>query len=116
MLKGVLVGVALTLIPALAGAYALVRSGLIPANADAKPGWLETWATGTSLDATLGRDAPTGMPSFGYSLSDREDLDPGAVPEAHGQAAARGKAGLATSPEPAAGVREPRRSEIGDRA
>jgi thiosulfate dehydrogenase len=60
MLKGIFLGVALTLVLALAGAYALVRSGLIPANADAKPGWLETWAAGTSLDATLGRDAPTG--------------------------------------------------------
>jgi thiosulfate dehydrogenase len=60
MLKGVVLGVALTLAVALIGAYALVRSGLIPANADAKPGWLETWAAGTSLDATLSRDAPKG--------------------------------------------------------
>lgn len=60
MLKGIFLGVALTLAVALAGAYAVVRSGLIPANADAKPGWLETWASGTSLDATLARDAPKG--------------------------------------------------------
>ncbi len=58
MLKGFILGVALTLVVALTGAYALVRSGLIPANADAKPGWLETWAADTSLDATLARDAP----------------------------------------------------------
>ena len=58
MLKGWLWGVAFTLTFALIGAYALVRSGLIPANADASPGWLETWMAGTSLDATLGRDAP----------------------------------------------------------
>jgi hypothetical protein len=43
MLKGVALGVALTLVAAVIGAYFLVRSGLIPANADAKPGWLETW-------------------------------------------------------------------------
>jgi thiosulfate dehydrogenase len=61
MLKGVVSGVALTLVVALIGAYFLVRSGLIPANADAKPGWLETWMAGTSLDATLGRDAPKGQ-------------------------------------------------------
>jgi mono/diheme cytochrome c family protein len=60
MLKGIFLGVALTLVVALTGAYALVRSGLIPANADAKPGWLETWAAGTSLDATLDRYAPKG--------------------------------------------------------
>jgi len=58
MMKGIVAGVALTLLVFLSGAYALVRSGLIPANADAKPGWLETWAAGTSLDATLLRDAP----------------------------------------------------------
>jgi thiosulfate dehydrogenase len=59
MLKGVVSGVALTLAVALIGAYFLVRSGLIPANADTKPGSLETWMARTSLDATLARDAPT---------------------------------------------------------
>jgi thiosulfate dehydrogenase len=58
MLKGVVSGVALTLAVALIGAYALVQSGLIPANADAKPGQLETWMARTSLNATLRRDAP----------------------------------------------------------
>jgi mono/diheme cytochrome c family protein len=61
MLKGVVSGIALTLAVALIGAYLLVRSGLIPANADARPGWLETWMASTSLDATLRRDAPTGQ-------------------------------------------------------
>ena len=61
MLKGLVSGVALTLAIALIGAYALVQSGLIPANADAKPGWLETWMAHTSLDATLRRNAPTGL-------------------------------------------------------
>jgi thiosulfate dehydrogenase len=61
MLKGVVLGVALTLAVALIGSYSLVRSGLIPANADAEPGRLETWMARTSLDATLGRDAPKGQ-------------------------------------------------------
>ena len=58
MLKGVLFGVALTIGVTLIGGYLLVNSGLIPANADAKPGGLELWMAGTSLDATLDRYAP----------------------------------------------------------
>lgn len=58
MFKGMVLGVALTFVVVLIGAYALVRSGLIPANADAIPGGLETWMARTSLDATLGREAP----------------------------------------------------------
>jgi thiosulfate dehydrogenase len=58
--KGVLSGIVLTLALALIGAYFLVRSGYIPANADAQPSPLETWMARTSLDATLGRDAPKG--------------------------------------------------------
>jgi len=58
MLKSILLGVVLTLAIALIGAYVLVRSGLIPANADAQPGRLETWMARTSLDAALRRNAP----------------------------------------------------------
>jgi hypothetical protein len=58
MLKGVVSGVALTLAVALVGAYFLVRSGLIPANADAKPGWLETWMARTSLVLTCAHIEP----------------------------------------------------------
>lgn len=61
MLKGVVLGVALTLAVALIVAYSLLRSGLIPANADARPSRLETWMARTSLDATLHRDAPKGQ-------------------------------------------------------
>ena len=60
MLKGIVSGIALTLVVALFGAYSLVRSGFIPANADATPSRLETWMAHTSLDATLRRDAPKG--------------------------------------------------------
>ncbi|MEO8343576.1 MAG: cytochrome c [Gallionella sp.] len=62
MLKGIVSGVAITIGVSIGvsmiGAFALVESGLIPANADAKPGWLETWMASTSLDATLSRVAP----------------------------------------------------------
>jgi thiosulfate dehydrogenase len=60
MLKGVIWGVVLTLAVALVGGYLMLRSGLIPANADAQPGKLELWMARTSLNATLSRDAPTG--------------------------------------------------------
>jgi hypothetical protein len=36
----------------------VLRNGGIPANADATPGGLETWAADTSLGATLHREAP----------------------------------------------------------
>lgn len=58
MLKGVVWGITLTIAIALISVYALLHSGLIPANADAKPGGLELWMAGTSLDATLDRYAP----------------------------------------------------------
>ncbi|MBW4049296.1 MAG: cytochrome c [Proteobacteria bacterium] len=60
MLKGIVAGVILAAAIALLGAFLLVRSGFIPANADAKPGVLEKWIAGTSLDATLKREAPKG--------------------------------------------------------
>jgi thiosulfate dehydrogenase len=59
-MKKVLASVILTLVVALIGTYLLVRSGLIPANADAPPGRLETWMARTSLDATLLSQAPIG--------------------------------------------------------
>ncbi|TAM75069.1 cytochrome c [bacterium] len=58
MLKGVLVGVVLSLMVLVGGAYVAVANGLVPARADAKPGPLETWAARTSLHATLRREAP----------------------------------------------------------
>lgn len=56
-MKNILIGIVATLVVLLAGAYVVVRSGLIPANADAAPGRIETWMASTSLDATLQRDA-----------------------------------------------------------
>ena len=60
MLKRMVELLAVLFLVALIGGYALVRSGLIPANADAKPGRLETWIAHTSLKATLRRQAPKG--------------------------------------------------------
>jgi len=60
MLKGAVLGFLLAVAVVLIGGYLLVRSGLIPANADAKPGRLERWMARTSLEATLSHDAPAG--------------------------------------------------------
>lgn len=60
MLKGIAAGIGLTLVVELIVAYALVESGLIPANADAAPSSLETWMARTSLRATMRREAPSG--------------------------------------------------------
>ena len=58
MLKSFIAGIAATIAITLAGGYLLLRSGIIPANADAMPGPIETWAAGTSLDAILNKEAP----------------------------------------------------------
>jgi mono/diheme cytochrome c family protein len=60
ILRRFLLGVVATIVVAAACGYAALRTGLIPANADANPGWLETWAANMSLDATLDREAPNG--------------------------------------------------------
>jgi thiosulfate dehydrogenase len=60
MFRAFVLGVVLTILAAAGGGYAILRAGLIPANADASPGPLETWAAHTSLDATLAREAPKG--------------------------------------------------------
>jgi thiosulfate dehydrogenase len=60
-LRGFLLGVLATIIVVAVCGYIVLRSGLVPANADGEPGWLETWAASTSLDATLDREAPSGV-------------------------------------------------------
>jgi mono/diheme cytochrome c family protein len=60
MFRAFVIGVLATIFVAAACGYAVLRTGLIPANADARPGELEVWAAGTSLDAILARDAPKG--------------------------------------------------------
>jgi mono/diheme cytochrome c family protein len=61
MLKAFVLGALLVVIVGLGGGYILLNSGMIPANADSKPSALELWMAGTSLDATLRRDAPKGQ-------------------------------------------------------
>ena len=58
MLRGFVVGVLVAIFVGIIGGYFLLRSGVVPANADAEPGPLETWAAKTSLRATLAREAP----------------------------------------------------------
>jgi len=60
MLKGFIGGVIAVIVVGLLAAYFVLRAGLIPANADAKPGALEDWAARTSLHATVVREAPKG--------------------------------------------------------
>jgi len=60
MLRSFIAGVVLTIALALVGVYFMLKSGLIPANADVKPGPVEIWAAQTSLHATLDREAPKG--------------------------------------------------------
>ena len=59
-MRGFLAGVVAAILIGLIGGYGLLRSGMIPANADATPGGLELWAAGTSLSAAIDRAAPTG--------------------------------------------------------
>lgn len=58
MVRGFIAGIVVAILVALIGGYLVLQSGLIPANADGKPGGLELWAAGTSLDATLRNQAP----------------------------------------------------------
>lgn len=60
MIRGFIAGVIASILIAAIVVYAVLKSGLIPANADANPGGLELWAAGTSLDATLRKEAPRG--------------------------------------------------------
>jgi len=59
-LRGFLLGVLATIVATAVCSYIVLSSGLVPANADAEPGWLEIWAADTSLEATLDREAPKG--------------------------------------------------------
>jgi thiosulfate dehydrogenase len=58
MLKGIILGVFLTIVAGAVTAYALIRTGVIPANADAKPGPLENFVARTDLRAVLGNESP----------------------------------------------------------
>ncbi len=57
LLRGIGIGVVLTVAVAAAALYLCVEFGLVPANADARPSRFEGWVARTSLHATLARDA-----------------------------------------------------------
>lgn len=58
MLKGIVIGVVLAVVLAIVAGYLAISAGVIPANADARPSRLERWVAGSSLRATLRREAP----------------------------------------------------------
>ncbi len=58
LVRGFIFGIVFSIIVAAGAAYGLIASGMIPANADAKPGSVEVWAAETSLRATLASQAP----------------------------------------------------------
>ena len=60
MIKGIIAGVVVTILILFGAGYAVVRAGIIPANADAQPGAIEEYLAETSLTATLERNAPKG--------------------------------------------------------
>jgi mono/diheme cytochrome c family protein len=72
MLKGIIVGAVSTLAAIAVGAYLFISLGLMPANADGKPPWLEKWAAKKSLKVTIEREMPKGDNSA--ALSDENML------------------------------------------
>lgn len=60
MVRGFIVGIVATLVTLAAAGYGVLRAGIIPANADAKPGGFERYVANTSLEATLRDHAPKG--------------------------------------------------------
>ena len=58
MLRGVILGIILAVVATAITGYAIIRTGLMPANADDRPPHFEVWAAKTSLHATLRRSAP----------------------------------------------------------
>jgi thiosulfate dehydrogenase len=60
MLRAFFAGIIVTIVVAAVAGYAALRAGVIPANADATPGAVETYVAHTSLRATLNNEAPKG--------------------------------------------------------
>lgn len=60
MARGFILGVVATFVVLALCGYIGLKAGAMPANADARPSKLERWAAGTSLHATLAREAPRG--------------------------------------------------------
>ena len=60
MLRGFILGMIAVIALGALGGYLVLKSGMVPANADAQPGGFELWVADTSLSATLTRNAPKG--------------------------------------------------------
>ncbi len=60
MVKGILVGAVAAALAGAVAAYVFIAAGVLPANADGKPGRLEMWAARKSLRAAIRREAPSG--------------------------------------------------------
>jgi thiosulfate dehydrogenase len=73
MLKGLILGIIITLIAIAGVGYVALRTGAIPANADAQPGALENFAARSDLRAVLDSNAPKGPNPV--PLSDANLLD-----------------------------------------
>ena len=58
MVRGFLLGIVATLVVLAAAGYAVLKTGAVPANADARPGPVEKYVARASLRATLNNDAP----------------------------------------------------------
>ena len=58
MFRGFILGIIFTIFVAAGAGYYFLSSGRIPANADGKPGPIEMFIAGKSLQATLDKDAP----------------------------------------------------------
>lgn len=57
VLKGIALGVVLTLVVVAIGGLVVLKMGMVPANADAPVNGMEYWAAHTSLRATIRREA-----------------------------------------------------------
>src|ERR1035441_10360261 len=110
MLRGFIAGVLVLIVLEAVGAYGLLRSGLIPANADATPGRLQFWAAKPSLEATLARQAPK-RPNP-VALTDDHLMDGIKLYAAHCAVChGAGGGGAAGAPRPPGPARQPPRQE-----
>jgi mono/diheme cytochrome c family protein len=57
MARGFILGIVVSIVAVIAGAYLFVTTGALPAGQDVKPGALEKWAAKKSLQATMRREA-----------------------------------------------------------
>jgi mono/diheme cytochrome c family protein len=94
-MRNFLLGVAATILVAALVAYGFLHTGLIAANADAKPGGFELSAANTALEAVLRRNAPRGpnpVPLTDANLVEGVRLYGAHCAVCHGTSAGNGRA------------------------